>query len=186
MAFGISGTYDDIDGRPTEFGYPYDDRKKAIAAMPDRSIRVIRFYAHGAPGWIGEDNAADLAGMLKDKMKPGGQIHLLGCSTAGVEGHAWNPVGGIGLLSRMIMYHGLMKIMVGPNAGEAWSDNLAGDLSRLVPNVHVMGLSGISFPLSRIHSVFESGYEPSALMADRFVYMNGRLQDQYNNFNLPK
>ncbi|SDI93793.1 hypothetical protein [Aliiruegeria lutimaris] len=186
MAFGISGVFFNEDGKQQEFGYPYSERKTRIAAMPNNSIKLIRIYQHGAPGYIGEDDANALAQMLKDKMQKHGQIQLLGCSTAGVEGHAWNPVGGIGLLTRMIMYHGVMKMMGLPEAAKKWSDNVAGDTSRLIPNVYVMGLSGISFPLSRIHDSLETGFKPSALMADRFVYMNGKLLSEYNNFNLPK
>jgi hypothetical protein len=51
--------------------------------------------------------------------------------------------------------------------------NLARDLSRRIPNVYVLGLSGISFPLSRLLFSAE-GYKPSALMADRFVYRNSQ------------
>jgi hypothetical protein len=110
--------------------------------------------------------------MIKD-----GEIQLLGCSTGGIEGHAWNPIGGIGLLSRMIMYHGIMKMMNMNEVAEQWSNNLAGDLSRRIPNVDVMGLSGISFPLSRIAGKYEPGHRPAGLMADRFVYRNGKLKD---------
>src|SRR5262249_30769488 len=102
-----------------------------------------------------------------------------GCSTAGIEGHFWNPVGGIGLLMRTIMYHGIPKIMGDDTLASQWSANLAGDVSRSIPNVYVLGLAGISFPLSRITTLSEKtdleGYTPKALMADRFVYYNGRL-----------
>lgn len=177
MAFGITGTYSDTDGKAVDFEGPWEGRAAQIAALPDRSISVIRFYNHGAPGMIGEDDVDSLTAMLKDKMRKHGYVHLLGCSTAGVEGHAWNPVGGIGLLSRMIMYHGLMKMMGESDVAKQWSNNLAGDLSRRLPNVHVMGLSGISFPLSRIQGSYEPGHAPKGLMADRFTYLNGRLKD---------
>jgi hypothetical protein len=126
---------------------------------------------------IGDDGADTLAAMLDGKMMKDGEIRLLGCSTAGIEGHAWNPIGGIGLLSRMIMYHGILKMMGDNETAEQWSDNLAGDLSRRIPNVNVMGLSGISFPLSRIAGSHEPGHKPHALMADRFVYYNGKLKE---------
>ena len=177
MTFGITGTYIGDDGKPVEFEKPYAERKQTIAGFPDRSVKIIRFYQHGAPGMIGDDDVDSLTGMLADKMQKNGQIHLLGCSTAGVEGHAWNPVGGIGLLSRMIMYHGMMKMMGHSDVAAKWSDNLAGDLSRRIPNVYVLGLSGISFPLSRIAGEYEPGYRPTGLMADRFVYYNGKLHE---------
>lgn len=179
MAFGITGKYSTKDGKPVEFAAPYAERRNKIASFPDKSIRIILIYAHGAPGMIGDDDAESLEKMLKSKMMINGQIHLLGCSTAGIEGHFWNPVGGIGLLIRTIMYHGIPRIMGDDQMASQWATNLAGDLSRRIPNVYVLGLAGISFPLSRITTVSEKtdleGYRPRALMADRFVYYNGNL-----------
>lgn len=179
MAFGITGKYVGTDGKPVEFAAPYSERRAKIASFPDGSIKIIVIYAHGAPGLIGDDDAEDLTKMLKAKMMTNGQIHLLGCSTAGIEGHYWNPIGGIGLLMRTIMYHGLMKLAGNDDVASRWATNLAGDLSRSIPNVYVLGLAGISFPLSRITTVSEKtdleGYTPKALMADRFVYYNGQL-----------
>lgn len=179
MAFGITGKYIGTNGKPVEFAAPYADRKSKVASFPDRSILIIVIYAHGAPGMIGDDDADSLAQLLQKKMAINGQIHLLGCSTAGIEAHYWNPIGGIGLLMRTIMYHGLPKIFGDADIATRWADNLAGDLSRRIPNVYVLGLAGISFPLSRI-TTFSSktdleGYSPKALMADRFVYYNGQL-----------
>jgi hypothetical protein len=174
--FGITGEYRNMDGKFVEFEGPYADRRAIVSRFPNNSIRIVRLYEHGAPGMLGNDDVDSLAALLGGKMMKDGAIHLLGCSTAGVEGHAWNPVGGIGLLSRMIMYHGLMKMMGENEVAQQWSNNLAGDLSRRIPNVYVMGLSGISFPLSRVAPKLE-GYKPSLLMADRFVYYNGRLAD---------
>jgi len=179
MAFGITGKYVGTDGTAVAFAEPYANRKTAISSFPDGSIRIILIYAHGAPGLIGDDDADDLTKMLKTKMMQNGQIHLLGCSTAGIEAHLWNPIGGIGLLIRTIMYHGLPKIMGDDNVASLWATNLAGDLSGRIPNVYVLGLAGISFPMSRLTTVSEKtdleGYAPKALMADRFVYYNGRL-----------
>jgi hypothetical protein len=180
MAFGITGKYIGSDGKPIEFAAPYAERKAKIASFPDHSIQIILIYAHGAPGLIGDDDVDGLARMLQNKMMVNGQIHLLGCSTAGIEAHFWNPIGGIGLLLRTIMYHGMMKMMGEDKIAEKWADNLAGDLSNRIPGVYVLGLSGISFPLSRAVTVFDKtayleGYSPKALMADRFVYYNGRL-----------
>jgi hypothetical protein len=179
MAFGIVGKYLGSDGKPVEFAAPYTDRQAKIGSFPDGSIQIILIYAHGAPGLIGDDDVDSLTKMLKKKMTVNGQIHLLGCSTAGIEGHFWNPVGGIGLLMRTIMYHGIPKIMGDDTMASQWSANLAGDLSRSIPNVYVLGLAGISFPLSRITTLSEKtdleGYTPKALMADRFVYYNGKL-----------
>jgi hypothetical protein len=115
--------------------------------------------------------------MLGKKMAPNSQIHLLGCSTAGIDGHFWNPVGGLGLLTRMIMYHGIPRIMGDEALASKWATNLAAELSVRIPNVYVLGLAGISFPLSRISTVLGKdleGYSPKALMADRFVYLNGK------------
>jgi hypothetical protein len=176
MPFGITGKYVGKDGKSAEFEAAYSDRKAKIAAFPDMSVQLIRVYAHGAPGMIGDDDVDSLTGMLGKKMAPDGQIHLLGCSTAGVEGHAYNPVGGIGLLMRTIMYHGIPKLMGDDDVAAKWAENLAKDLSRRIPNVYVLGLAGISFPLSRVAGSFE-GYKPSALMADRFVYYNSKLSD---------
>ena len=167
------------DGTAVEFAAPYADRHAKISSFPDGSIQIILIYAHGAPGLIGDDDVDSLSKMLGKKMTFNGQIHLLGCSTAGIEGHFWNPIGGIGLLMRTIMYHGIPKIMGDDDIATKWADNLAGDLSRSIPNVYVLGLAGISFPLSRLTTVSEKtdleGYTPKALMADRFVYYNGRL-----------
>jgi hypothetical protein len=179
MAFGITGKYVGTDGKPVEFAAPYSERQGKIASFPDGSIKIILIYAHGAPGLIGDDDVDSLTKMLKTKMMTNGQIHLLGCSTAGIEAHYWNPIGGIGLLMRTIMYHGIPKIAGDDDVASQWATNLAGDLSRSVPNVYVLGLAGISFPLSRITTVSEKtdleGYTPKALMADRFVYYNGKL-----------
>jgi len=179
MAFGITGKYIAKDGKPVEFAAPYAERREKIVSFPDNSLRIILIYAHGAPGLIGDDDADDLEKMLKKKMMMNGQIHILGCSTAGIEGHFWNPIGGIGLLPRTIMYHGIPKIMGDDQLASLWATNLAGDLSRRIPNVYVLGLAGLSFPLSRITTVSEKtdleGYTPKALMADRFVYYNGQL-----------
>jgi hypothetical protein len=179
MAFGVVGKYVGTDGTPVDFAAPYDDRKNKIGSLPDKSLLIILIYAHGAPGWIGDDEVDGLTKMLKSKMRLNGQIHLLGCSTAGIEGHYWNPIGGIGLLMRMILYHGLMKISGNDDVASHWADNLAGDLSARIPNVYVLGLSGLSFPLSRLTTFSEKtdleGYSPKALMADRFVYYNGHL-----------
>jgi hypothetical protein len=179
MAFGITGKYVASNGADVQFATPYAERKKKIASFPDASIKIIVFYAHGAPGMIGDDEVDDLTDMLGKKMMLNGQIHLLGCSTAGIEGHFWNPIGGIGLLMRTIMYHGMPRIMGDDDIAARWSMNLAGDLSRRIPNVYVLGLAGISFPLSRITARWErtdlEGYTPKALMADRFVYYNGKL-----------
>lgn len=180
MAFGITGKYLEGPGKSVQFAAPYEERKQKISSLPDKSIIIILIYAHGAPGLIGDDDVDDLTQMLEKKMGPKGQIHLLGCSTAGIEGHFWNPVGGIGLLTRMIMYHGIPKIMKEPELAEKWSKNLAGDLSKRIPNVYVLGLAGISFPLSRITTALGKdleGYSPKALMADRFVYFNGKLSE---------
>jgi hypothetical protein len=177
MAFGITGKYIEAPGKSVQFAVPYDERKKKIASLPDRSIDIIVVYAHGAPGMIGDDDVDDLTQMLQNKMKSYGQIHLLGCSTAGVDAHWWNPVGGLGLLTRMIMYHGLQRISGNDDIAEKWATNLAGSLSQRIPNVYVLGLSGISFPLSRITTALGKdleGYSPKALMADRFVYFNGK------------
>lgn len=180
MPFGITGRRIGENGN-VEFEAAWNERETTIAGFADQSILLIRFYNHGAPGMIGGDDVDSLAKMLKGKMSKGGKIHLLGCATAGVEGHPWNPVGGIGLLSRVIMYHTLMKVTGHDDAARHWGDNLAGDLSRRIPNVYVMGLSGISFPLSRIwapwedDNMWEDAYRPTGLMADRFVYYNGKL-----------
>jgi len=183
MAFGITGKYVGTDGKPVEFAAPYSERRAKISSFPDRSIQIILIYAHGAPGLIGDDDVDSLTQMLGKKMRINGQIHLLGCSTAGIEAHYWNPIGGIGLLMRTIMYHGLPKIFPETMGGDAvasqWAANLAGDLSWRIQNVYVLGLAGISFPLSRVTTVSEKtdieGYTPKALMADRFVYYNGKL-----------
>jgi hypothetical protein len=179
MAFGITGKYVGTDGKPVKFAAPYSQREAKISSFPDSSIQIILIYAHGAPGMIGDDDAQSLTRMLRKKMKVNGQIHLLGCSTAGIEAHLWNPIGGIGLLIRTIMYHGIPKLMGDDRMASLWAENLAGDLSRRIPNVYVLGLSGISFPLSRVTTVSEKtdleGYTPKALMADRFVYYNGQL-----------
>ncbi len=175
--FGITGEYRSADGKCVEFEASYGDRKSVIAALPDSSIKIIRFYEHGAPGSIGDDDVDSLTEMLEDKIMTYGEVQLLGCSTAGVEGHAWNPIGGIGLLSRMIMYHGILKMMGENEIARKWSDNLAGSLSRRLPNVDVLGLSGISFPLSRVAGNFEPGHRPVGLMADRIVYRNGKLKE---------
>jgi hypothetical protein len=145
--------------------------------MPDRSIVLLVIYAHGAPGMIGDDDVDSLTAMLQKKMASNSQIHLLGCSTAGIDGRFWNPVGGLGLLTRMIMYHGIPRIMGDEAMASKWATNLAGELSVRIPNVYVLGLAGISFPLSRISTVLGKdleGYSPKALMADRFVYRNGK------------
>jgi hypothetical protein len=131
---------------------------------------------------IGDDDADSLTALLKKKMAFNGQIHLLGCSTAGIEAHYWNPIGGIGLLMRMIMYHGLLKLTGAPDVAKHWGDNLAGDLSRRIPNVYVLCLGGISFPLSRAANLTKwtaplEGYTPHLLMADRFAYYNGKLAE---------
>ena len=82
---------------------------------------------------------------------------------------------------RMILYHGLPKMTGEPLVASQWAQNLAGDLSSRIQNVYVLGLSGISFPLSRATTVSEKtdieGYAPKALMADRFVYYNGKLSN---------
>jgi hypothetical protein len=179
MAFGITGKYMGTDGKPVEFAAPYSERQAKISSFPDSSIQIILIYAHGAPGLIGDDDVDSLTQMLRKKMRSNGQIHLLGCSTAGIEAHFWNPIGGIGLLARTIMYHGIPKIMGDDDIASKWAENLAGDLSMRIPNVYVLGLAGISFPLSRVTTVSEKtdleGYAPKALMADRFVYYNGKL-----------
>jgi hypothetical protein len=59
---------------------------------------------------MGDDDADSLTGLLKKKMAFNSQIHLLGCSTVGIEARYWNPIGGAGLLMRMIMYHGLQEL----------------------------------------------------------------------------
>jgi hypothetical protein len=180
MAFGITGKYVEADGRSVQFAVPYEERQQKIASLPDRSIVLIVIYAHGAPGEIGDDDVDTLTQMLQKKMQSHGQIHLLGCSTAGIEAHYWNPIGGLGLLTRMIMYHGLPKLGKDENLAERWALNLAGELSKRIPNVYVMGLAGISFPLSRMSTVLGKdleGYSPKALMADRFVYFNGKLSE---------
>jgi hypothetical protein len=179
MAFGVTGKYVGADGKFVEFAAPYTDRQAKVSSFPDRSIQIILIYAHGAPGLIGDDDVDSLTRMLKSKMRLNGQIHLLGCSTAGIEAHYWNPIGGIGLLLRMILYHGLPKISGDTSVASQWAQNLAGDLSSSVRNVYVLGLSGISFPLSRVTTISDKtdleGYCPKALMADRFVYYNGKL-----------
>jgi hypothetical protein len=180
MPFGITGRYKKSDGKTIKFEAPYADRRATIEAFSSRSIEIIRFYEHGAPGLIGDDDVDALAGMLQDKMQPDGQIHLLGCSTGGVDAsNPLNPVGGIGLLARMIMYHGVPKWMGNGDLATLWAENLAKDLSRRVPNVYVLGLGGISFPLSRIMESRE-GYEPRGLMADRLVYYNSQLTELPN------
>jgi len=176
MPFGITGKYVGSNGKAVEFEAPYAERKAKISSFPDGSIQIIRFYAHGAPGLIGDDDVDAIAAMLQQKMKSSGQIHLLGCSTAGADGHAWNPIGGVGLLMRMVMYHGIPKMMGDDDVAVKWAENLARDLSRRIPNVYVLGLGGISFPLSRVAAPLE-GYEPALLMADRFVYYNSKLTD---------
>lgn len=180
MAFGITGRYFEADGTSVQFAVPYEQRVERVASVPDYSIAIIVIYAHGAPGMIGDDDVESLTKMLQKKMRGNGQIHLLGCSTAGIEARWWNPVGGLGLLTRMIMYHGAQKLTGNANIAEEWATNLAGDLSRRIPNVYVLGLAGISFPLSRISTVLGKdleGYSPKALMADRFVYFNGKLSE---------
>ena len=174
MAFGITGEYVGNNGKSVEFEAPYSERKARISSFPDRSIQIICVYAHGAPGLIGDDDVDALTRMLEKKMASDGQVHLLGCSTAGVDAHAWNPIGGIGLLMRTIMYHGLPRMMGDDDVASKWAENLARDLSRRIPNVYVLGLAGISFPLSRVAGPLE-GFAPTALMADRFVYYNSKL-----------
>jgi len=85
MAFGISGKYLEAPGKSVQFAAPYEERKKKIASLPDRSIILLVIYAHGAPGMIGDDDVDDLTQFLQNKMASKGQIHLLGCSTAGVD-----------------------------------------------------------------------------------------------------
>jgi len=173
MAFGISGNYLDEKGQSVEFGAPLADRKKTVASFPDKSVEVIRIYAHGMPGSIGDDDLDALVNMLSSKMKQRGQIHLLGCSTAGVEApEGFNPVGGWGLFLRMAMYHGIPKWMGNEEAADHWSDNLARDLSRRIPNVYVSGMGGISFAFSRLLGSHE-GYKPK-IAGDSQIYFNGK------------
>jgi hypothetical protein len=164
MAFGITGKYQGTDGKLVGFGGRYSERKRMISSFPDRSIHDVD----------------SLTGMLKKKKRINRRIHLLGCATAGIEGHVWNPIGGWGLLWRTILFHGITKIMGEDRMASQWATNLAGDLSLKIPNVFVLGLAGISWPLSRVTAVFEKtdleGYTPEALMADRFVYYNGNLR----------
>jgi hypothetical protein len=165
MAFGITG---EAAGR--KFEASIDHAESTIAGMDESSISRINIYAHGAPGMIGDWNAGLLEHMLKKKMRALGQIHLLGCSTAGVKGHAWNPLGGWGLILRTAMYS--WQDDGSPELD--WTQNLARDLSMRISGVYVLGLSGISFPLSRVF-FFMEGYAPKALMADRWVYFNGAV-----------
>ena len=48
--FGITGEYRAEGGKVTEFEGPWADRRTIIAALPNNSIRIIRFYEHGAQG----------------------------------------------------------------------------------------------------------------------------------------
>ena len=172
MAFGISGAYFN-QGKPTKFEAPLAERKKTIASFPNKSIETISIYAHGMPGAIGDDDVDMLVSMLASKMKKPGHIHLLGCSTAGVDTPGgFNPVGGWGLYLRMTMYHGIPKLMGDEQAAEHWSDNLARDLSWKIPNVYVTGLGGISFAFSRLLGSYE-GFKPTAMLGDEQIYFNG-------------
>ena len=189
MAFGVTGSYV-AEGKPQSFDFPIESAQASIANLPNGQVELIRIYAHGMPGQIYEWRASDLESMLKCKMKKFGQIHLLGCSTAGVDAHAWNPMGGIGLICRAVMYGSisapsvaagprlrnrtLPKRMDGPPSVPSfeWDDNLAYNVSMKIPNVWVVGLGGISFPLSRVACKFE-GHQPRLLMGDRQAYLNG-------------
>jgi hypothetical protein len=77
------------------------------------------------------------------------------------------------------MYHGIPKLTRNEDIAAHWAENLAGDLSTRILNGYVLGRAGISFPVSRLTTIFEEtgleGYRPRALMADGFVYYNGEL-----------
>jgi len=176
MSFGISGLYLDENKVSRKFEGPIGEEgkiaKKIIVALPDYSIQIIKIYDHGAPGIISNWDVFDLEAMLKKKMMVNGQIQLLGCSTAGIEGregpniHWVNSIGGWGYLARAAMYSWMEDVN--------WQANLARDLSLRIKDVWVLGLGGISFPLSRAFDlVGKEGYEPKGLMADRKVYRNG-------------
>jgi len=172
MAFGVTATFRK-SGNTIKTASPYEARKAFFEACPDKSVSVATIYAHGAPGLIGDDEVEDLTVMLGPKMVQKGTIYLWGCSTAGIEADCWSPIQGLGLYLRMAMYHGLPKIQGNPDIAIRWARNLAGDLSRSIPDVYVMGLAGISFPLSRLNPW--EGYEPSLLFGGEFTYLNGRL-----------
>lgn len=166
MAFGISGLVSGTTAS-SKFAGPIETAEAQIAALPAGKVSLIKIYAHGQPGAIHKWTVFDLERMLKPKMKADGQIHLLGCATAGTDAHPWNPIGGWGVLLRAVTFG-----LIDPSL---WADNLAKELSVRIPAVWVLGLTGISWPLSRIANVVGlEGYEPTGLMADRQVYKNGR------------
>jgi hypothetical protein len=170
MAFGVSGIYLD-GGEPKKFEGPWAQVRSIIRARPDASITGVSLYAHGSPTVMGDgDEYLDvdqLASLLRPKMcRAGGEVHLVACMTATRTRSSVNPTVGLMLAARSADFAA---------AGTANpSDNFAKTLSQRLRDTHVMGLSGVSFPISRLLP-FTEGYRPWGLVGDARWYVNGQL-----------
>ena len=129
------------------------EAEAAIRQLSDGSITKVIFYGHGGPGLqtVGPASydANDTAALLKGKMAKGGEVQFSGCNTSSIGGSTLNPLVGLSMAARRLLYFSLPYFQDrhdGVPAAEAsrqwektWNADLARDTSLGVKGAIVCG-----------------------------------------------
>jgi len=112
----------------------------AIRQLPDGSITKVIFYGHGGPGLQTVGPASydsdDTAALLKGKMAKGGVVQFSGCNTTSIGGPTLNPLVGLSMAARRLLYFSLPYFqdrhdgVPAAEAGKQWEKTWNADLAR--------------------------------------------------------
>jgi len=195
LARMIRGTREDLRVKPDSFGYTiysadrkYEFRKleaaskSFLAITPDKSVSLMIFYGHGAPGSmsIGEDylESRQVITALKDKMVPGGEVHLVGCNTSSVPMFVGYdialPFKGLSYLGRRLLYYTGARVSGASveTSEEMWNMDLAREVSLGLPGIKVCGMRTFGLVPERFVGV--ERIEPGLVLGEQACYVNGR------------
>jgi hypothetical protein len=194
MARMIRGTQEDLQIKPDSYGYTIysDDRKYEFRTLeeasrlflnraPARSVNLIILYGHGAPGSmsIGNDELESdrVITLLRDKLAPGAEVHLLGCNTSSVPMFVSYdialPAKGLSYFGRRLMYYTGVRVSgASVETGEAmWNMDMARDVSAGLSGVKVCGMRTFGLVPERL--VGPQRVEPGLVLGERACYLNG-------------
>ncbi len=166
----------------------------AIRRLPDGSVTKVIFYGHGMPGLqtVGPDYDLDCvsaAQLLKDKMAPGGVVQFSGCNTASIGDPSLNPLVGLSIVARRLLYFSLPYFQAradGVPAGQAgrqwekaWNSDLAHDTSAYLRGAVVCGNRTFAVVPGRLPGVTwlmgnQEAVTPGDIVAKKACYRNGQ------------
>ena len=117
-----------------------DEASAAIRKLPDGSVTKVIFYGHGGPGLQTVGPASyesdDVAALLKGKMAKDGVVQFSGCNTSSIGGSTINPLVGLSMAARRLLYFSLPYFqdradgVPAAEASKQWEKTWNADLAR--------------------------------------------------------